>query len=99
MENSEKTRKAEEMKITGKIRKHEKWKQLENSEMEKPEKTEKSQKNCQIRKLNLLKNGELKCKDDTCLLASKIQLDSSSLQFQVASTGLLIGYFDYLALS
>ena len=52
-----------------------------------------------IRKINSIKTGELKCEDDTCLLASKIQLDSSSLQFQVASTGLLIGYFDYLALS
>ena len=62
-------------------------------------KTEKTRKICPIRKVNSIKKGELKCEDDTCLLASKIQLDSSSLQFQVASTGLLIGYFDYLALA
>ena len=60
MGKSEKTRKAEEMKITGKIRKHEKWKQLENSEMEKPEKTEKSQKKLSNPKIKFVKKRRVK---------------------------------------
>ena len=85
------------MKTSGKTRNAKNGNNGKNSEMIK---TEKNRENIRlIRKVNSTYNEELNCEDDTCLLASKIQLDSSSLQFQVASTGLLIGYFDYLALS